>query len=369
MPLFSCGLFNKNEESANDSYLKIVSPQAGSTINGMSTIEIEIDENKIQIEEVYGFIKFCIDGEELTDKLICSNKSYYTFNTTAYKDGKHTIEIKSHFESPDIYPNNDRIEVDIDNQTSIYPEPEIIELNTKLLAGDGSNEDRFGSKIVISGDGSTIAVGAPYNDEIAENSGAVYIFTKSGNSWIQEAKLLHSDREKDDLFGSTLSINEDGSTVAIGIFREDFSCFIYIFEKGTTWQNGSLNQTTKLVVPNVADTYLTSSDTIVGLSNPDISLSPDNLVIIFNIKCEYYVVNASPFDTDKTDVFFVFEKGSAWVNGDNNLSYPISYSKGDTAISKSGDEITTAIRWDGVIPWAYEHLLPNCNFNYNYGLE
>ena len=88
----------------------------------------------------------------------------------------------------------------------------------KLLASDGAADDFFGVSVSISGSlGNEIAiVGANGNDDNGPDSGSAYIFRKSGENWVQEAKLLASDGVEGDRFGSSVSISGDsGNGVAI----------------------------------------------------------------------------------------------------------------------------------------------------------
>jgi hypothetical protein len=76
-----------------------------------------------------------------------------------------------------------------------------------------ANGDEFGSSVSISGDGKTIAVGAPSNDGInGVDSGHVRIYRLMDEQDIDgEAAWDYS--------GSSLSLSADGSTVAIGAPR------------------------------------------------------------------------------------------------------------------------------------------------------
>ena len=50
----------------------------------------------------------------------------------------------------------------------------------------------LGSRVAISPDGNTVAVSALYFDGTQSNQGAVYIFTRSGTVWSEQAQLgLH----------------------------------------------------------------------------------------------------------------------------------------------------------------------------------
>ena len=83
---------------------------------------------------------------------------------------------------------------------------------TKLVPGDGAYNDLFGSSVAISGD--CVIVGAPNDDEgVLTNSGAAYIFQRSGSTWNQIAKLIAPDRSHNDVFGYSVSISGDYAIV------------------------------------------------------------------------------------------------------------------------------------------------------------
>lgn len=90
--------------------------------------------------------------------------------------------------------------------------------DAKLTASDGSEGDVFGISVSISGD--TILIGADLDDEIADNAGAAYVFTRSKNDgWIEQAKLTAADGSETDLFGVRVSIS--GDTALISARRDD----------------------------------------------------------------------------------------------------------------------------------------------------
>ena len=70
----------------------------------------------------------------------------------------------------------------------------------KLLPGD--NTSGFGHAVAISRN--YIIVGAPGDEN---NAGAVYVFLRNANgNWVQEKKIVASDRSAGDLFGTSVSI-------------------------------------------------------------------------------------------------------------------------------------------------------------------
>lgn len=84
----------------------------------------------------------------------------------------------------------------------------------KLLSEDRQNGDRFGVAVAI--DGNVAVVGARREDENGVDAGAAYVFTRSGGAWSQEQKLLADDGEGLDNFGS--SVDLDGETLLVGAY-------------------------------------------------------------------------------------------------------------------------------------------------------
>jgi len=82
---------------------------------------------------------------------------------------------------------------------------------TKLLASDGAEYDRFGESVSIDGD--VIVIGTSEDDDNGDRSGSAYVFRYDGNSWIEEAKLLASDGAADDYFGLSVSISGDATVI------------------------------------------------------------------------------------------------------------------------------------------------------------
>ena len=111
----------------------------------------------------------------------------------------------------------------------------------KIMASDIQASDHYGWSVSISGDGNTAIVGAPTEDTGFSNAGAAYIFTRSGSTWTQQAKIQASDKQQDDQFGISVSISGDGNTAIVGARYEDTGVgyqigAAYIFTRsGSTW--------------------------------------------------------------------------------------------------------------------------------------
>ena len=88
--------------------------------------------------------------------------------------------------------------------TSVWTEEAI------LLASDGAAYDNFGFTVSITGaPGNEVAIVAAHrDDDNGSSSGSVYIYRKSGTSWLQEDKLLASDGVSFDSFGFSVSLGD-----------------------------------------------------------------------------------------------------------------------------------------------------------------
>jgi len=89
----------------------------------------------------------------------------------------------------------------------------------------------FSTAVAISGDGSVIVTGAPYEDNGSyPNQGAVYVYIFTGSAW-NEIKIT-SGGPADSYFGYSLSLSDDGTTLAVGAYGENTQTgAVYIFER------------------------------------------------------------------------------------------------------------------------------------------
>jgi len=111
-------------------------------------------------------------------------------------------------------------------------------IEATLSASDGAANDSLGSAAAISGD--TIVLGAPGKTNGANTfQGAVYVFTRSGTIWTQQAKLLAADGVLGDSFGCSVSIF--GDTLVVGAYAKASGANFnqgaaYIFTRsGSAW--------------------------------------------------------------------------------------------------------------------------------------
>ncbi|MEM7182010.1 MAG: FG-GAP repeat protein [Spirochaetota bacterium] len=164
-----------------------------------------------------------------------------------------------------------------------------------LKAANAGANDNFGISVSIFSD--TIAIGASLEDSSqttitngtsastdnsTANSGAVYVFKRSGTTWSQEAYLKAANAGTNDNFGASVSISSD--TIAVGAASEDSnqttitngnsastdnsasnSGAVYVFKRtGTTWtQEAYLKAPNAELLDNFGAAIAVSSDTIV----------------------------------------------------------------------------------------------------------
>lgn len=86
---------------------------------------------------------------------------------------------------------------------------------SKLLSSDNNLGDYFGYDVDISGNGNTIVVGSYGAESVNTDTGAAFVYKRIDNNWIQETKLVASDVETGDYFGYAVSISGDGNTVVV----------------------------------------------------------------------------------------------------------------------------------------------------------
>jgi hypothetical protein len=102
-----------------------------------------------------------------------------------------------------------------------------------LKALNTGNNDWFGSRLALSGDGNTAAIGASLedsaakgingrqDDESASEAGAVYLFTRSGSVWRPQAYIKGANTEAFDEFGGSLVLDRSGSLLVVAAPGED----------------------------------------------------------------------------------------------------------------------------------------------------
>ncbi|WP_394171005.1 hypothetical protein [Saccharospirillum alexandrii] len=110
----------------------------------------------------------------------------------------------------------------------VWSEPTFIKANTS------DSNDKFGESVELNDAGTVLVVGAPSEQSDAQvingqqnnnvtNAGAVYVFTRDDDTWQQQAYIKASDATGDEFFGRSISLDSEGSTLAVSAFLEDSS--------------------------------------------------------------------------------------------------------------------------------------------------
>ncbi len=164
-----------------------------------------------------------------------------------------------------------------------------------LKASNSGSGDLFGTSVAVDGnkivvgafgeDSNTTGVNGDENDNSAVDSGAVYVFTRNGTQWNQQAFLKASNSDNLDQFGSSVGIS--GDTVIVGAPLEDSNAIgvngnqndnsvaragaAYVFTvKGTDWsQQAYLKASNNEAGDEFAATTSFTGDTLVVGAYPE----------------------------------------------------------------------------------------------------
>jgi hypothetical protein len=239
-----------------------------------------------------------------------------------------------------------------------------VEQQAYIKASNPDEGANFGSSVVLSRDGNTMAVSTIYeasaatgingnqNDKSIPEAGAVYVFTRTGTTWSQQAYIKASNTgtaavgegfAEGDQFGYSLALSADGNTLAVGAIGEDSNATgvngnqadnsanqsgaAYVFTRtGTTWSQQAYVKSS-MTRPNVLFGYS------IGLSG-----NGDTLAV-----AEYDA------DRGKGALYVLTRSGATWShqarvqaeNGEiqDSLGYSLAISEdGNTIASGAADE-------------------------------
>ena len=241
-----------------------------------------------------------------------------------------------------------------------------------LKASNTEMNDSFGYSVAVSGD--TVVVGAYSEDSAATgvngdqsdnsvtDSGAVYVFVRSGTAWTQQAYLKASNTGAGDFFGYSVAVS--GDTVVVGAYGEDSNATgvngneadesaeaagaAYVFVRsGTTWTKHA---------------YLKASNTGVGdYFGSSVAISGDTVVVgAFREDSNTTGINGNQADNSVTDsgAAYVFTRsGTTWMQhaylkasntgGGDYFAYSVAVS-GDTVVVGAYREDSSATGVNGL---------------------
>ena len=156
----------------------------------------------------------------------------------------------------------------------------------KILPLIGASGDDFGCSVCIGGD--TAVIGARNADGNGTASGSAYVFTRSGNTWIQQDVLLPSDGEAYQFFGTSVSIS--GEVAVVGAHGDASngmsSGAAYVFKRdGLSW-----TQQVKLLASDgetddqlAGSVSLQNNTVVIGAKNGNGNVSDSGAAYVFNL--------------------------------------------------------------------------------------
>jgi hypothetical protein len=107
-------------------------------------------------------------------------------------------------------------------------------LQQAITPPSGADLDYFGFGLALRGD--DLFIGAPGDDVLATNSGAVHIYKRVGNTWTWQSVLrtTAASSPEEDAFGVVIDV--EGDTLAVGACRENTVGAVRTYEEvGGTW--------------------------------------------------------------------------------------------------------------------------------------
>ncbi len=221
----------------------------------------------------------------------------------------------------------------------------------QLFASDGAAGDNFGHSVSISGD--TIAVGARTNDvDLNGDQGSVYVFTRGGATWTQQAQLTASDGAASDFFGTSVAIS--GDIIAVGARLDDVgtntdqgSAYVFMRSGATWYEQQHLTASDGAASDDYGISVAINGNTIVvGAEFDDVGANANQgSAYIYFLGC-----NTAPAAATNN---LSRQKGSpastAAIATVNDTEDPIGYLSVTVAAAPSGITITGITNTNGVI--------------------
>jgi hypothetical protein len=95
-------------------------------------------------------------------------------------------------------------------------------LNTSAQFGNGFN-------VSINDDGTTVAIGSCYENvgsgPVYTGAGKVFVYTRTGSVWTLQATLTASDLADNDYFGSVVNLSETGNKLIVSSRNDDYGVY------------------------------------------------------------------------------------------------------------------------------------------------
>jgi 6-phosphogluconolactonase (cycloisomerase 2 family) len=192
--------------------------------------------------------------------------------------------------------------------------------------------DYFGYSVSLSADGSTLAIGAPNNDDNGDDSGQVMVYriNSEESSWERLVQKSILGDNAGDRFGTSVNLSPDGNTLAIGSpgywEEEDRPGYVRVFSLESSLNTDSWNQI---------------GQDITGEANGDefgfsVSLSGDGKTLAVGAR-------RADFHSGHVKVYQMDDSVSGWMQLGDDIDGEAAYDNSGWSVSLSADGNTVAI--------------------------
>jgi len=201
------------------------------------------------------------------------------------------------------------------------------------IVGEGTNNN-FGLLVSLSADGSTIAIGAPFNDDNGDDSGQVLVYriNSEGSSWEQLVQSIHGDNAGDRC-GWSVNLSPDGNTLAVGApgywEDDDRPGYVRVFSLESSINTGS---------------WIQIGQDIIGEANGDefgssVSLSDDGKTLAVGARG----ADGNGDYSGHVKVYQMDDSVAGWMQLGDVIDGEAAYDNSGFSVSLSADGNTVAI--------------------------
>ncbi|MGE3610869.1 MAG: beta strand repeat-containing protein [Bacteriovoracaceae bacterium] len=246
-----------------------------------------------------------------------------------------------------------------------------------IKAANNEINDYFGSSISISGDTLTVSASGEDSNQTSitngtsasannsnADSGAVYVYKRTGSNWAQEAYIKASNNEAWDSLGTSISIS--GDTLAVGAYAEDSNQTTITNGTTASSNNSAADSGAVYIYRNAARLFDPGDIYIVSTTSDTVSLSWASAgSLVTGYKIAYSSGSTPPADCSSgtiIDVGNVTTYDVTGLSGDTTYSFRIcSY---DASSSLSEGQTFSAETYPQ--SWVQEAYIKAANNRTNY---
>ena len=223
----------------------VMAPTINNIINGATNINSTINLTTTAFTVSSGF-----DTHQWTDWQIATDAAFTAIVTQSLSD---TVN-KTSWTSGSLQPNttyyarvrykgnaygysNWSSVLNFTTKTSFAPSVNI----ARLVDSPGVNGQLFGFSVALTDDGTRLVIGVRQASQPSYNNvGGVYVYVKSGVSWILEQKIYPTPLTVNSFFGQSVDINGSGERLVVGSFKNSSTGSVYVFTRsGSVWSQES----------------------------------------------------------------------------------------------------------------------------------